>query len=601
VMVSAALNVTRTWDYSVMEGGRVRMIVPGGETIVFKCAVDRRSLVLDPESPGMVSRNQFVRLENQTLAEAHRARQQEAAKQQEAMLEQVRELVKRPNLVLESSDPSLRLSRYALELKGGPDQFEGVAWTESNPPVMRQAGLWVQQGRPPQVLIVLGSVLGPPGEADRQHIQIRLTPRGEGSKLELEEKGLALRSNEKVHAEIVKGYDTIIAEREAALAKALEPFGAYARFETEFYTSNAPNARPVPAKFALWRVKGKPQFRVADLRRKSNPAEAQFNMTADAIVYAGKLLVSCPQMQFEMEPVSAGGKLALKGGFGGWEVQVPAVEVLSEAELKERAEAVKAFVDRDLARGMTLRGWMVSDRDHIKNLHQPLSLVMKCDAQHKLSGTLKMLSHSSEFEMQGDITPAMTGASIAMNSTKLVPNPQKRFSQTAFQGASVNLDVLWQDGHPTYSGIKGGPFVAGPAGFEPVSKQTIKAERKRLEEILAAGAKFIVTGPASEQPMVFDLKADPKTGQITGQTDAGACHSYGSAKITGQIDEADGFVRVILRHDNGMNARNRPTSGGEHVLWLMIEEGDRVALAGYTCADGINPPNVYAMRLDLVK
>jgi hypothetical protein len=448
VMVSAALNVTRTWDYSVMEGGRVRMIVPGGETIVFKCAVDRRSLVLDPESPGMVSRNQFVRLENQTLAEAHRARQQEAAKQQEAMLEQVRELVKRPNLVLESSDPSLRLSRYALELKGGPDQFEGVAWTESNPPVMRQAGLWVQQGRPPQVLIVLGSVLGPPGEADRQHIQIRLTPRGEGSKLELEEKGLALRSNEKVHAEIVKGYDTIIAEREAALAKALEPFGAYARFETEFYTSNAPNARPVPAKFALWRVKGKPQFRVADLRRKSNPAEAQFNMTADAIVYAGKLLVSCPQMQFEMEPVSAGGKLALKGGFGGWEVQVPAVEVLSEAELKERAEAVKAFVDRDLARGMTLRGWMVSDRDHIKNLHQPLSLVMKCDAQHKLSGTLKMLSHSSEFEMQGDITPAMTGACHEQHEARAEPakavqpdgvSGRQRQSRRALAGRASDL------------------------------------------------------------------------------------------------------------------------------------------------------------------
>jgi hypothetical protein len=563
-----------TMDYSVLEGGRVRMVVPRGQTVVFNCEISGDKLMLDPETRmmGLIGKSVFTRLKGQTVAQALRASAQEAQRKRQALVESVQQLLGRPNLVLSSSDPKINLSRYALELKGSASSWRGVIYSEYNPPLKRDVTATVQLGKGdvPRVILSLGNVIGPVGEGARNPMTITLVAEGEGEAMKLHDHGLALNSDDKIHAAIVANYDSIQKQREQAVEKFADQFKMYCQLEGELTYPNNPNGRPVQVRMGLLRVEGKPAFAMADLRNNSNPLPNVFNQPAVVQWENNKPMLSLPYLQGLLEPGEEGEVI---GKLNGMNAKLKITQILSKEELTQRTADTTKFLDQQLARGVELSGPAMINST--KPYPMPLYIKLKSKGQRQLGGSVSILHLGGEYELEGSAAPTLLGATITLKSTKNI-----KHSGTGLlgRGRDFNLDLMWVDGKPQITGKQSG-FQGATVELSPVDTDRLAADQAQMQSLLEKGVTFAKVNLGV-------------TGTFSGDTQNPAQ----GAEVSGEMSQSDGFVFLKLQKSPGTDARNRPTPAATYWLWAM-NDGEQMNLGGYLIPAGRNPPTPDAVLM----
>lgn len=580
-----------TLDYSVMEGGRVRMVVPQGQTVVFNCEISDDRLMLDPETRmmGLIGKSVFTRLKGQTVAQALRAKAQEEQQKRQALVESVQKLLGQPNLVLESADPKLNLSRYALELKGSASSWHGVIYSEFNPPLMREvtASVRLSKGDVPQVILSLGNVVGPVGEGPRNPMTITLVAEGEGQAMKLHEHGLALKSDADVHAAIIANYESTQKQREQAVATFADQFKMYCLLEGELTHPNNPNGRPVQVRLGFLRVQGKPAFVMADLRNNANPPPAMFNQPAVVQWETNKPMLAMPYMQGLLEPGKDGRVI---GQLNGMKANLKITQCLSKEELAQRSADTVKFLDQQLADGVELCGPATINATNPYPM--PLSIKLKSNGRRQLGGSVSILHLGGEYELEGSAAPTLLGATITLKSTKNI-----KHSGTGLlgRGRDFNLDLLWVDGKPKITGRQSG-FQGATVELAPADADRLAADQKHLQGLLEKGVTFAkVNLGDTSRPFQFDLKLDDN-GKITGSFSGDTQNPAQGAEVSGELSQSDGFVFLKLQKAPGADARKRSTAAMTFWLWAM-DDGEQMNLGGYCIPAGRNPPTPDAVLL----
>ncbi len=582
-----------TCDYSVIDGGRVRIVSPDGQTMLFQCKVDPKSLLLDPEGPAAFSKMQLRRLSGQTIAEARKQEQEAEAKRRQEVLAAVQKQLEQSNLVLMSSDPSLKLSRFALDGKSQPGGWTGIIYSETNPPLARQAQMAVAQTDPPQVQISIGQVLGPVGEAQRNPMTITLTATGEGDKIELAEKGLALRSDAAAHDELIKKYNTVADARTKLINDFADQFKSYSHFEGELAYANNPNAKPRAVAYGLLRVEGKPQFLVADMTRNDNPAPEQFNLAAGVQLVNDKPILVIPQLQGQLQATTADGKTALEGQISGMAGKLAMTDSMTKDQLIARRALVTDFLDKQLPDGIQLAGQTYVDGK--SNMPAPVMITLKGPAK-SLAGVFNALHLQGTFTLTGQAAPTLLGAVVEFDSTHREYG--KAPSTLLGSHRKAVLSVQWIDGHPKFSGNVAASFQSGPTFLDLTTPELSKSRMDTVSKLLSAGATFVVTDPRPRRnatPEQVKLKLDPATGKVEGQVITG--NAWGNAAITGQFKESDGMPCLILHQEASTDRYKRPTDSYEQSLWTLFDDQGNLTLSGWSLSSNSNPPSVQPYKL----
>lgn len=580
-----------TLDYTVLEGGRVRMAAPQGQTVVFNCELSGDRLMLDPETRmmGLIGKSVFTRLKGRTVAQALHAKAQEVQQKRQALVESVQKLLGQEKLVLASADPKLNLSRYALELKGSASTWRGVIYSEYNPPLKREvmASVRLGKGNVPQVILSLGNVVGPVGEGPRNPMTITLTAEGDGEAMKLHEKGLALKSDADVHAAIVANYESVQKQREQAVGTFADQFKMYCRLEGELVYPNNPNARPQKVNLGLVRVEGLPSFVVADLRNSTNPLPAAFAQPATVQWENNKPMLAIPHLQGLLEPGEEG---KVVGQLSGLKASLTIAECLSMEQLIQRRTDTTKFLDQQLADGMELCG--PATINATKPYPMPLSIKLKSKGPRQLGGSVSILHLGGEYELEGSAAPTLLGATITLKSTKNI-----KHSGTGLlgRGRDFNLDLLWVDGKPIVTGKQSG-FQGATVELAPAGADRLAADHARLQGLLKKGVAFAkVNLGDTSRPFQLDLKLD-ESGKITGSFSGDTQNPAQGAEVSGELSQSDGFVFVKLQKAPGVDARKRPTAAMTFWLWAMTD-GEQMNLGGYYIPAGRNPPTPDAVLL----
>lgn len=598
VMLTTGDMQTLTADYSVLDGGRIRMILPNGMTLLANSKVDSRSLLIDPTTPNpVIEKTQFARLNGQTIAEARKQKQQEAAKRRQEMLAAVQNQLQQPNLALVSSDPKLNLSRFALDVKGSGGLWQGVIYSESNPPLKRQVQISIQQSEPPQVFVDIGQVLGPVGEADRNPLRITLSAGGTPDKPDLSGQGLSLRSDAPTHDALLKGYEQLARQRQQLIDQFADQFKSYSIFTGELTYPNNPNVKPRAISLGLLRAEGKPAFLLADLTRNDNPAPQAFNQAAVIQLESGKPLLILPNMQGVLTAAASSGVITLDGKLNGMAAHLKSTQVLSKEQLVQQRAVVSDFLDKQLPAGLVLSGaeWV----DGKTNMPVPVSLELKGDAAHNLSGVLKPLQMGGQFAVTGKAQATLLGAVIQVEGPV-----QKRLAAASNQlgrSRSAAMNVLWVGGKPQFTGDVRGGFQTGPVELSIASQDRTQAEMAKAQAALAAGEDFVVTDPNrfERAKIHLQLKLDPATGQVSGQSTQS--RYWGAGAVTGQLQQQDGLPFLSLDQAPFKDQKGYAYPGRHHELWVLFDRDGGMTLSGWTLDGSRNPPMIDSLKLTPAK
>lgn len=588
------LGGTVTWDYEAIDGGRVRMTLPNGVTHIFTAAINSKTLTLaNDRTPEQAMR--FNALGEQTIAEAHREAAQRLVEQHQARKAAVNAFLKQEHLALVSNDPTLRVSRQALTLQGGPENWSGVAYTDLPSPTLREARVSVVDagpGNPIQLRIDWTQTLGPPGQFPLKPDAEVFAVEGEPGSLQvvsaLQRK---LVSDQQVHSELIKGYQALKEKREAEIAKLVDQFGQYAWLQGGYHYQSSKGPYHQQLGLVLRKVEGKSAFEYVEVHRAQQPNWNQnFQFNAYQLVQVaynmGKPMLMLPGPWF-LEPVEEDGKLVFKGqNRSNQDALFEIAQTFTQKQMDERAAAIEAYLDT-FASGRVLRGRVLTSGSNGHFGGRVFDLTI--DAARNVTGTMKVLEYGGTYSMVGKAGRTFRGASIQLQATGVSNEP---YNQMMRGNVKVDLIFDFDAGtvqQPMIVGQVNGGYLSGDLAFAAGGGELEAAEREQILTKLRDGASFAVVRPNTNQRRVqpvYTLKLDPATRKITGRVNDHGNHLFaGDTAITGELSERDGFVFLHLlmpatTRDSGAN--NRPT---EQYLWALPED-DSFVLAGATFAPG---------------
>lgn len=575
--------------YSMLENSRLALTVMG-PTEAFKYTLAGDALTLMPDDePGHTYA--FRKLSGQSVPEALRAERAEAAKQVQARSASLQTFVKQPSLVVAAGGDA-NAPRIALK-----DTGEGKMVAYVNTPTgasVRGATVSVNgSANPAQVIVLLGNVLGPPGEPPAQQESLTFTaaPDAPAGQVKLASGPLGLSSDEAASKAIVAKYEQIKQAREAALNQFADAFGAFAHVEGEL--GNPGSAQRQKVGWMFLRVPQKPVFLVADTTRMPNPPPAAFNQQATVQFHNGRPVMNLQQRPFDL--VKEGDKQALRGSYNSAPVTYSFVEVLSTEQMSERKVKVVDFVRKRLNGGVSLSGrvWI----DATTPYPEPVRLDLTSTDGQRVTGTAALLELDGAYAMAGDVVPTVLGVQLPMKSTGVA----RQGRSTLFaRDRQFTVDVRWDGGTERITGKMVG-FQAGDLDLKQTTDAQLQDDLSRVKKTLADGATFTRIQPPAGDPAkwgtpTLTLKLDGE--QISGTMETvGGARPVPPAKIDGAVAIENGFVALKLHQAGGSN--NYPPSV-EYRFYDLFEDGV-LRPTGWNLVSTVNPPNVGLMAFKEAK
>ena len=547
-----ALGQTVTWEYASLEGGRVRFTMPNGGTQVFAAGLSGDTLTLTPEdAPGQVQR--FVRLRNQTIAQAHQAEVERLTARQAALNDEVEDYFRAAKLVIASQEQGNTHSRDALDLVAG--DFGGFVYTDGNPVLRRRTQVIFEDadlGEPIRVFVDFGEIVGPIGSGQVQPRRETFAVEGEPGSFRIVGGGRQIVAEAAAYDDLVRRFEAVEAERQAVVQAVRDALAVQAVL-AGVKTPTGGAAQEVVAKPT--RI-GETDEYAGPINEGSRAQPAIGGITWDA--GEGVLLLRAGNEVWRLALAPDG---SLKGDFRAVNATQPAGTLALQVRKKWNAAelaALKAGIERylthDLRTPTDLTGF-VAGRIANADGFWPVHLQVQTHPDGSATGQAWLLAQRGGVELRGNVQ----GALIVLHASSVLTS-NADFRGFAQQQWRIEIDDM--DPQPMLVGTLNMP--TGGGGSLLLASATTEATEALRQHVLAALNDTVFELRSSRHtnrpdPETFlRLTADPAgnvTGELVGRDLDGA---YAPAVINGSIKEERGHILLDLVFTTSIN----PTRGG---------------------------------------
>jgi hypothetical protein len=605
---------TFTFRFSLLEGGRLSINAPNGQTFVFetKAAGDLLELTIPTEQIdilGLVGlefggSQRFRKLPSgKSLTQAIREENERLAAEREKRVAAVKKILAAGNIVVTPAQGTAPI--VALKFDGGPGApLQGIAIVDESPDradflrPIRVHPFTATIGPEPQtvVRIMLAPAVEPMSERQVAGT-IELTADGPADRPSLagtlefvvNRAGgrCVLKTDSRAFTDAFARLDKQREATKRLLATVAGPLGGRAILAGTKPVQGMP--QPQPVELVVQRTpEGNAYIAQAKVGRQQLSGGAALTLVVDRpvlhVAFQGgeewRLRVNGDGKTFAGEWRPYQGMDFVSSGTVTLAVQ----RMWTVEQLAAIAKAVERYITTDLRNGIEyagrVRGLFASSEQ--TTVPVPVSLKIQSQPDGRLTGHAWFVAQQGGFELEGTAVPA-TGL-IALKSTRVMDGSDTEFVQrglgTAPLACSLQLDI---DPKPKLTGAlkSTGPWGGGGATeFEPVNDAAVAEQRRKILAALGGGTNFIVKQDQGARPAYVRLKADA-AGKITGDVVGTSYGSFDAPGIfSGEVvsDRGQALVNLVYHPAPQVNGNQFPDAP---CSFLAEFEGDKLTLAGW--------------------
>jgi len=563
-----SLGRTTTLDYSVLDGGRLSLVAPGGATTVFAAKIDGDLMELSREGgTGNGASQRFRRVPSgQTLVAAvqeHAAALETQRQRRQAALAR---LLGADDLVITRSGDTGPAAVLSLKIEPRPSEIGGTLVMDDDPArddALRPVRLHPVSGSIApldaetdriRILLNVHPATAPAGQQDVQgHIELiadgpveatTLSGSAEFPKLWIGRAVVVLRSDGGLHGKPVAKMEQQLEALRRAMALVGDPLGGRAMLTGT--RAGLGGSDPQPVSMAIERITGSDRFNatVTVGTREGLAATCELG----TVIGRGALYVTLSTgEQWRMHVDEAGRVYA-----GPWRpntradfissgnVELTLGRVWTAAEVAAERAAIERFLTVDLRTPREFTGFVSKGRgDDIE--YWPIWVELQTAADGTAAGRAWLLGQGVGVELAG----RLAGGAFQLNTARAMAGSAN--SRTlAQQRWQLEVTAIYPQPRlgGTMSATMGG---SGPVVLVPVDPAATAEARRAMVAALQGGVFTVVNTTISRrpEPAYFRFQVDEATGAITGDTVG--------ADLTGSTSAAlpPGLIQGTIAEDRG--------------------------------------------------
>lgn len=605
-----------TVDFSVLEGGRLSLVLPGGATIVHEARLDGQQLELKSERNLLTGggTQRFEKLKGgKTIAQARQERNAKKAQEYKERVTALEAYLKQPGLVLAvtESGPGAPPT-IALDLTQGGGSFTGRAWHDDRPPHLDAiSGQLVlnEKDQAAQVTVQFGQRLQPPGGQSGGG-QITLLATGDGKNLRIANKitygqpgtqyEMSLRSDPEAHAAVIQRFDAELARIEALKTPILDALKDFAVLRGELQPLAGGQAPPESAELVLVREGKSSQYRCEALAIGARGrGELALNSAAEIQVVNERplLRIVCPPRREYLlgvsndNPTRLAGQWKQLGQSQGPGAQFQILEALDAAARDARFEAQRQAIS-SLGTETTFTGLAFEDSG--LGLEMPISFSLKIavKADGSVSGTAEYPSMATRMTVAGQMAMGPGGPRLQLSYPAMETTAKDQIFLRSIQPGNWSLAPTLGSGPRKLTGYFTGPPVRSTTLTQLTDESRSQLRKKVVEAFNKDGGRFHLARCTGWQvpgqiPTVVEWKLDEASNKITGGIITGGRPLGANEKAIntyeGSLSEENGWILVKLLQVSQW----KPTDKVVTELELMVSED-----ASGSLYFGGNPTNI---------
>ena len=535
-VTSAMMGGGVMYQYSVLEGGRLSLMAPNGQTRTFKVTLSGDFMELEGAmmlSPSNTQR--FRRLKRgQTLEQGIEEQDKIDAAAYKERYDGLTEYLARDDLVMAPVTPDpAGPSAVALDLD---ISAPGRGWYDDSPPHLDEIGAAIDtvanDATRPALRITFGQQLDPPPQHSRGSSQITFDSSGDADEPHLvanvnygnKPVQLEIRSDAKLHREIIGRFDAEKERIEALRAPLLSALKDYVVIEGRSGAQYANQA--TQDRFILVRDPATGKFRGEGAFTYENRVPQAAAVTAEVVVYDDQamLLIDGFNRRYQLTLPGADAKdfdgaWFPTGQQNGWKVTLAISEAIDAAERERRAVAQRNALGKlGAATSYFGRAPILAEA---WGAPQPfVILTVEPGSNGGFVATARYPSMRMDVKMSGQIAESITGPALQLRYGGSEVDPTTA-AMLALQPLERQLQnqvwslTLTEPGNPG-SLLEGGGTSMGAVSLEPMTDAWKKRQLETVKKTLAAGADFNAWSMTQRQaePAVFKYKLDAATGEL---------------------------------------------------------------------------------------
>lgn len=595
-----------TVDYSVLDGGRLSMLLPMGMTTVYEVTIAGDQIELRGQGQRIgegAGPQRYRRLKSgETVAQALQAQEQAKAMAHQDRVAALEAFLKQPDLVLAFTESGAGAPpAIALDLaQAGRGPFNGKAWHDDKPPhldAIASQTVVDQQNNTTQVQFQFGPQIQPTAATPQSAGgQVTLNATGDGKNLRIAGKvtvgqggatyEMVLRSDPSLHAEIVKHFDAEIARIESLKAPITNLLKEYALLRGQSRSANT-QAQPDAARIVLVRDPKSGLYGCEgwSVNGGTGTVESFANAAAAVVVANDKpmLRIVCPPRREYLLQLADGsaGKLAgqwhMPGSPTGMPAQFDIVQALDPQARDQYLEAQRSA----LAQISTDTVFLGLTNDDVIGWQQsyPVALTLTPGAAGSFTGKVSYPSVSLTTNVIGQVQDSPFGPRLLITCTGVDQAGDKnaQFFSANAQKEVWTLSVTDTNGPLRLIGYWQNAGLGRPVALSQSTDESRAQLREKLTRYLGKDGRFQLLQPLDpNEQTILEFKLDAASNHVTGKPVSGGRLMGARVDMTtfdGELKEQDAWLVLTLKQ---MASKGHPFD----ILLLAVEDDGVLHLNG---------------------
>lgn len=597
-VMGAITGTSVMFDYSVLEGGRLSLMTPNGQTSIYKVTLAGDYMEL--EGSMMLSadnKQRFRRLpKGQTIEQGIEEQDRLDAAAYKERYDGLREYLERDDLVMVPVTPGPDApTTIALDLDLNAP---GRGWYDDSPPHLDEIRIGIDtvdnDATRPALRVIFGQQLDPPPQQARGSNQIAFNSSGEadeprllasvnygGNAFELE-----IRRDAKLHREIIGRFDAEKKRIEALRAPLLSAIKDYAVIEGRSgaqYPTQMTDDRMV-----LVRDAETGKFGGEMTLTYENRVPQTAPLTADVVVYGDQamLVIDGLNRRYQLtlpdaDATDFDGAWFPTGYQDGWKTTLALTEAIDAAEREQRATAQRKAL-RNLSATTSYFGRVAVLPDQWGPAQPFVILTVSPDAGGTYSATAQYPSLRMDVTMTGQIAESITGPALQLRygGSEIESSMAGMVALTQMERQLQNQVWSLALAEPGSAGssLTGGGTGMGAISLEPMTDAWKKRQLDTVRKTLAAGADFNAWAATyKDQPAtVFKFKLDLASSVLNGVVPerSGPMNIWPGQTFEGKYVEKEGIAAGEFTY--AFNKNRDYTMN----WWAYVRPDDSILLIG---------------------
>ena len=574
-------------DYSVLDGGRLSLVLPGGMTTVLDAVIADEQMEISGQSNTLFAggTQRLRRLKSdETVAQARKSLADERAKAYRERVAALNAFLKQPGLVITYTQPNSPPT-IAMEIKSAESGFfTGQAWHDDKPPRLNQINGQLSMNEHTQaaeVILTFGPRIAPPATQADGGGQVSLQVTGDAKNLRIAGNivygdggnfEMVLKADPAMHKQVVGRFQQELARIEALKQPLIALLKDHAVLRGTMQSQDQRQTWPDTAELVLSRDPASGQYycegtMVTGMNRRGEvvaTAAAQIVIVGDRALLR---MVTPPAREYQL---TANGKqltgIWMPPGYNqGHSASFDVVEALDAKARDERFDAQRRALGA-LSADAVFTGLAHEGSRFGLDMPIPIRLQLTPAGDGGFTAKADYPSMSTLTTLTGRIADTRSGPRLQLMFTGAEATPGDKIFFSSLQNGMWSFAPQESGGSTQLAGYFTGP----PLHFTvltPATDASLAAIRKALGEALAAGgrfhmSRFIGWHQQGQTPCVVEWKLD-SAGGSAGDKFAGKVLTNprllgGNEQVApihqGSIVQENGWVKLKFQQDVPLKA-----------------------------------------------